>query len=155
MPEEQQNTEEKFESKVLEIRRVTKVTAGGKQLRFRAAVVVGNKNGKVGFGIAKGQDVAQAVEKAQKRAMKNLIEVPIINDTIPHEVIAKFGAAKVLLRPQRQGRGLVAGGTVRVICQLAGIKNISSKLLGATRNKINNARATIKALSQLKRERIR
>jgi len=155
MPEEQQNTEEKFESKVLEIRRVTKVTAGGKQLRFRAAVVVGNKNGKVGFGVAKGQDVAQAVEKAQKRAMKNLIEVPIINDTIPHEVIAKFGAAKVLLRPQRQGRGLVAGGTVRVICQLAGIKNISSKLLGATRNKINNARATIKALSQLKRERIR
>jgi len=155
MPEEQQNTEEKFESQVLEVRRVTKVTAGGKQLRFRAAVVVGNKNGKVGFGVAKGQDVAQAVEKAQRRAMKNIIEVPIVNDTIPHEVIAKFSAAKILLRPQRQGRGLVAGGTVRVICQLAGIKNISSKLLGATRNKINNARATIKALSQLKRERIR
>jgi len=155
MIEEPQNTEEKFESQVLEVRRVTKVTAGGKQLRFRAAVVVGNKNGKVGFGVAKGQDVAQAVEKAQRRAMKNIIEVPIVNDTIPHEVIAKFSAAKILLRPQRQGRGLVAGGTVRVICQLAGIKNISSKLLGATRNKINNARATIKALSQLKRERIR
>lgn len=144
------NNQEEFESQVLEVRRVTKVTAGGKQLRFRAAVVVGNKNGKVGFGVAKGQDVAQAVEKAKMQAMKNIIQVPIVNETIPYEVIAKYSAAKVLLRPQRQGRGLVAGGTVRIICQLAGIKNISSKLLGVTRNKINNARATIKALSQLK-----
>jgi small subunit ribosomal protein S5 len=150
---EEKQKEEKFESQVLEVRRVTKVTAGGKQLRFRAVVVVGNKNGKVGVGVAKGQDVAQAVEKAQRMAMKNIIEVPILEDTIPHEVTAKFGAAKVLLRPQRQGRGLVAGGTVRVICQLAGIKNISSKILGATRNKLNNAQATIKALKQLKRER--
>ncbi|MCD5396534.1 MAG: 30S ribosomal protein S5 [Candidatus Pacebacteria bacterium] len=148
-----QTEEEQFESQVLEVRRVTKVTAGGKHLRFRAAVVVGNKNGKVGFGVAKGQDVAQAVEKAQRQAMKNVIEIPIVNDTIPHKVLAKFGAAKVLLRPQRQGRGLVAGGTVRVICQLAGIKNISSKLLGVTRNKINNARATIKALSLLRIEK--
>ena len=102
------------------------------------------------MGVAKGKDVAQAVEKATLKAKKNIIEVPIINDTIPHEVFAKAGAAKVLLRPQKQGRGLVAGGTVRVICQLAGIKNISSKILGATRNKLNNAQAVIKAFQQLK-----
>jgi small subunit ribosomal protein S5 len=142
--------EKELETEVLEIRRVTRVTAGGKQLRFRAVVVVGNKNGKVGIGVAKGKDVAQAVEKATKSARKKVIEVPIVNDTIPHEVYAKFGVAKVLLRPQRKGRGLVAGGTVRVICQLAGIKNISSKILGATRNKLNNAQATIKALKQLR-----
>ncbi|GAI13327.1 unnamed protein product, partial [marine sediment metagenome] len=99
-----------------------------------------------------GRDVAQAVEKATRLAKKNLIEVPIISDTIPHEVSAKLGAAKVILKPQRKGRGLVAGGTVRVICTLAGIKNISSKILGRTGNKLNNARATIKALQELKRE---
>jgi len=83
-------------------------------------------------------------------AKKHLIEVPIVGDTIPHEVSAKFGAAKVLLKPQKKGRGLVAGGTVRVICNLAGIKNISSKVLGTTKNKINNAKATIEALKKLK-----
>jgi small subunit ribosomal protein S5 len=112
--------------------------------------VVGNKNGKVGIGVAKGFDVPQAIEKATKLAKKHLIEVPIVNETIPHEVWAKFGAAKILLKPQKKGRGLVAGGTVRVICHLAGIKNISSKVLGTTKNKINNARATIAALKKLK-----
>jgi len=146
----EEQTEETLETKVLEIKRVTRVTAGGKQLRFRAVLVIGNKNGKVGVGVAKGKDVAQAVEKATLKAKKNIIEVPIINDTIPHEVFAKAGAAEVLLRPQKQGRGLVAGGTVRVICQLSGIKNISSKILGATRNKLNNAQATIKAFQQLR-----
>jgi small subunit ribosomal protein S5 len=111
---------------------------------------VGNKNGKVGIGVAKGTDVAQAVEKATRLAKKNLIEVLIIENTISHEVSAKFGAARVLLKPQRKGRGLVAGGTVRVICTLAGIKNISSKILGRTGNKLNNAMATIKALKNLK-----
>jgi small subunit ribosomal protein S5 len=141
---------EEFESKLLDLARVTRVTAGGKQLRFRAVMVVGNKMGKVGVGVAKGQDVAQAIEKATKQARKHLIVVPIINETIPHEVEAKFSSARVLLRPQRKGRGLVAGGTVRVICDLAGIKNISSKILGKTRNKLNNARATILALTKLR-----
>jgi len=100
--------------------------------------------------VARGLDVAQAIEKATRLAKKNLIEFPIIEDTIPHEVEAKFGAAKVLLKPQRKGRGLVAGGTVRVICTLSGIKNISSKILGRTGNKLNNARATIIALKKLK-----
>lgn len=147
---EQPKTEEEFESKLLDLARVTRVTAGGKKLRFRAVVVVGNKAGKVGVGVGKGRDVAQAVEKAQRLAKKNLIEVPIFEDTIPHEVQVKYGPARVLLRPQRKGRGLVAGGTVRVICHLAGLKNISSKLLSRSRNKINIARATISALSKLK-----
>jgi len=141
---------EEFESKLLDLARVTRVSAGGRRFRFRAAVVVGDKMGKVGIGVAKGIDVAQAVEKASRLAKKNLIEIPIIEETIPHEVYAKFGAAEVLLKPQRKGRGLVAGGTVRVICNLAGIKNISSKILGKTGNKINNAFATIKALKSLK-----
>jgi len=112
--------------------------------------VNGNKTGKVGIGVAKDVDVARAIEKATRLSRKNLIEVPIVEDTIPHEVTSKFGAAEVLLKPQRKGRGLVAGGPIRVICDLAGIKNISSKILGKTGNKLNNARATIKALKQLK-----
>jgi len=141
---------EEFETKLLDLARVTRVTGGGKHLRFRALVVAGNRNGKVGIGVAKGLDVSQAIEKATRSARKNLIDVLITKETIPHEVYAKFGAAKVLLKPQRKGRGLVAGGTVRVICTLAGIKNISSKVLGTTKNKINNAKATILALKNLK-----
>lgn len=141
---------EEFESKLLDLARVTRVTAGGKHLRFRAVIITGNKNGRVGVGVAKGLDVAQAVEKATKVAKKNLIEVFMINETISHQVEAKFGSAKVLLKPQRKGRGLVAGGVVRLICILAGIKNISSKILSRTRNKLNNAKATIEALKKLK-----
>lgn len=139
-----------FESKLLDLARVTRMSAGGRRFKFRALVVVGDKNGKVGIGIAKGLDVAQSVEKATRVAKKHIILVPIAEDTIPYEVNAKFGAAKILLRPQRKGRGLVAGGTVRVICHLAGIKNISSKVLGKTSNKLNNAKATIIALKKLK-----
>jgi small subunit ribosomal protein S5 len=142
---------EGFESKLLDLARVTRVRAGGRRFRFRALVVAGNKAGKVGIGVAKGLDASQAIEKATRLAKKNLIEVPIVNDTIPHEVLAKVGPAKVLLRPQKKGRGLKAGGTVRIICSLAGIKNISSKILGRTTNKINNARATIEALKKLKK----
>ncbi|MBL7150111.1 MAG: 30S ribosomal protein S5 [Candidatus Pacebacteria bacterium] len=147
---EREKPKEEFESKLLDLARVVRVAAGGRRFRFRAVMVVGNKEGKVGVGVAKGLDVAQAVEKATRSAKKNLIQVSIIKDSIPHQVEAKFGASKVLLKPQRKGRGLVAGGTVRVICNLAGIKNISSKILGRTRNKLNNAKATIKALQKLK-----
>ncbi len=142
---------EEFESKLLDLARVAHTRAGGKKLRFRALVITGNKAGKVGIGVASGLDVAQAVEKATFQSKKNMIEVPIVEGTIPYEVYAKFGAAELLLKPQRKGRGLVAGGTVRVICQLAGIKNISSKILGRTGNKINNARATILAFKKLKK----
>jgi small subunit ribosomal protein S5 len=139
-----------FDSKLLDLARVTRVTKGGKQLRFKAVIVMGDKIKRVGIGVAKGLDVQQAVEKATRLAKKNMMEVPIVNETIPHEVYAKFGSAKVLLRPQRKGRGLVAGGTVRIVCALGGIKNISSKILGRTGNKLNNSMATILALKQIK-----
>lgn len=141
---------DEFDSKLLDLTRVMRMTAGGRRFRFRAGVVVGDKKGKIGFGIAKGADVAQAIEKATRIAKKNVVVIPIKEETIPHQVEAKFGAAKVMLKPQRKGRGLVAGGTVRVICSLVGIRNISSKKIGRTSSKINNAKATIKALEKLK-----
>jgi len=140
---------DEFESKLLDLARVTRVTKGGRRLRFRAGVVVGDRKNRVGFGVSKGVDVSQAIEKATKIAKKNLITVLIKNETIPHPVEAKFGAAEIMMKPQASGRGLVAGGTVRIICSLAGIKNISSKKIGKTSNKINNAKATIMALSKL------
>ncbi len=141
---------DEFESKLLDLARVTHVRAGGKKLSFRAVMVSGNRERKVGVGVATGLDVAQAIEKATRLSKKNLIEIPITQETIPHEVYAKFGPAEILLKPQRKGRGLVAGGVVRVICTLSGIKNISSKVLGRTGNKLNNALATIEALKKLK-----
>lgn len=141
---------EEFESKLLDLTRVAHMKAGGRRFRFRAVIIVGNKNGKVGIGVAKGRDVAQAIEKATRLARKNLITVPIAEYTIPHQVEAKFSTAKVLLKPQKKGRGLVAGGVIRVICNLVGVKDISSKFLSRTSNKLNIAGATIKALSKLK-----
>lgn len=141
---------DEFDSKLLDLARVTRVAAGGRRFRFRAVMVVGDKKGKVGIGVAKGLDVAQAVEKATKLAKKNLITVPIVEDTIPHQVSAKFGAAKIIIKPQRKGRGLIAGGPIRTVSSLAGIKDISSKILGRTSNKLNNALATIKAFKKLK-----
>ncbi|MDD2913231.1 MAG: 30S ribosomal protein S5 [Candidatus Pacebacteria bacterium] len=139
-----------FDSKLLDLTRVVRMTGGGRKFRFRATVIVGNYQGLVGMGIAKGKDVAEAIEKATKAAKKNIIQVPILKDTIAHQVESKFKAAKVVLKPQSKGRGVVAGGTVRVICNLAGIKNISSKIIGKTNNKINNANAAISALKKLK-----
>ena len=138
-----------FDSKLLSLDRVTRVTGGGKKLRFRACMILGNKKGKIGLGLGKGKDVSQAMEKAEKNAKKNMIEIPFIEDSIPHEIQAKFEASIVLLRPQKKGKGIIAGGPVRVICNLAGIKNISSKILSRSKNKINNAQATMKALQKL------
>ena len=138
-----------FDSKLLALDRVTRVTGGGKKLRFRACMILGNKKGKIGLGLGKGKDVSQAMEKAEKDAKKNMIEIPFIEDSIPHEIQAKFEASIILLRPQKKGKGIIAGGPVRVICNLAGIKNISSKILSRSKNKINNAKATMKALQKL------
>lgn len=146
-----QQEKKEYEQKLLGIARVVRVVAGGRRFRFRAVVVIGNKKGKVGVGVSKGQDVSLAVEKAVTNAKKNLIEIPLKNGTIPHTTEAKFGTAKILLKPGMTGRGIVAGGAVRVICDLAGIENISGKILGKTKNKLNNARATIKALEKLKK----
>jgi small subunit ribosomal protein S5 len=139
-----------IQTKLLDLARVTRVTGGGKRLRFRAVVIAGDKKGKIGIGIDKGRDVSQAVDKATRMARKNLVSIVIINDTIPHEVEAKVGPSVILLKPQMKGRGLVAGGAVRMICDLAGIKNVSSKILSGSKNKLNNARATMEALRKLK-----
>lgn len=143
-----------FESKLLDLARVVRVTGGGKRLRFRAVVIAGDKKGKIGIGVDKGRDVSQAIEKATNKAKKSLVSVIIVDGTISHEVQAKVGPAIILLKPQKKGRGLVAGGAVRSICELAGIRNISSKILSGSKNKLNNARATMEALKKLKAKNI-
>ncbi len=140
-----------IESKLLDLARVTKVTGGGKNLKFRAVIIAGDKKGKVGIGVAKGLDVSQAVDKATRLAKKNMKDIPIVDGTIPYVVEAKLGPSVILLKPQKKGRGLVAGGTVRIVCSLAGIQDISSKILSRTTNKLNNAKATMKALEKLKK----
>lgn len=141
---------QEFESRTLQIDRVTRVTEGGKHLRFRAAVVIGDKKGRVGFGLKKGIDVAIAIDKALFDAKKNIINVPITKQgTIPYPIEAKFKSAKLFLKPAPKGTGIVAGSSVRVILELSGIQNVVAKLLGVTKNKINNAKVTIKALKKL------
>lgn len=138
-----------FETKVVEIKRVTRVVAGGKRMRFRALVVSGDRNGRVGIGLKKGTDVAEAVAKATAQAKKNMVKVPIIEGTIPYAVKLKYKAAVVFLKPAVTGSGITAGGPVRAVVTLAGIKNISSKMLGAA-NKVSNVRATFEALKTFK-----
>jgi len=139
-----------FEQKLLDIRRTARMVSGGRRFSFRALVVIGNKKGKVGVGLAKGADVTIAVEKAVNQAKKVLIEVPINeNKSISQMIEAKFGAAKVMLKPAQKGKGIIAGGAVRVICSLVGIENVVSKIIGRTTNKLNNAQATIEALKKL------
>lgn len=139
---------EVFEEEVISIRRVTKVVKGGKNLRFSAAVVVGDKNGKVGLGKGKAREVPLAIKKAVANAKKNIVDIPILNDTIPYYTIGKFGAARVVLRPASPGTGVIAGGSVRVIMELAGIKNILTKSL-KSKNTITVARATMDGLKLL------
>lgn len=139
-----------LEEKLLGIDRVTKVVKGGRHLRFRALVIVGDGRGHVGFGLAKATAVPEAIRKAGAMARKGLIEVPIMNDTIPHEVLAKFGASKILLKPAAPGTGLIASNTARAVLELAGAKDILSKSLGSS-NKVNVVKATILALANLKK----
>jgi small subunit ribosomal protein S5 len=140
-----------FDQKLLDVSRTARMVAGGRRFSFRTVVIIGNRKGKVGVGVAKGADVAMAVEKAVKQAKKNLVDVVITeDDSIFFKVDAKYGAARVMLKPAPKGRGVIAGGTVRAICNLAGIENITAKILGRTNNKLNNAQATIKALKDLK-----
>lgn len=139
---------EKFEEKIVQINRVSKKTKGGNKMRFAALVVIGNRNGMVGVGLGKSADISSAIAKAVTYAKKRLILVPIINDTIPYTVRIKEGAAEVLLKPAPSGTGIIAGGAVRSVVEVAGIRNISSKILG-TDNKANNVYATFAALQRL------
>lgn len=142
---------EEFKERVLDMRRVTRVVAGGKRFRFRCTLVLGDEKGRVGIGIAKGLDVQQAVAKAKTEAKKNIITVNLKDGrTIAHEVLAKYSAAKVLLKPGSPGHGLRAGGAVRFVLSFAGVKDATAKCLGRTPNKLTNAMATIEALKKLK-----
>lgn len=141
MPQE----EKQFDERVVNIDRVARVVKGGRRFRFRALVVVGDKKGKIGIGIAKGADVQTAITKAVDSAKKNFVSITIYKDTIPHEAEAKVGGSHILVKPAAPGTGLIAGGVVRTVLEVAGISNALSKSLGSS-NKINTAYATMEAL---------
>ncbi|MFA5777146.1 MAG: 30S ribosomal protein S5 [Parcubacteria group bacterium] len=138
-----------FEQKLLDLARVTRVVKGGRRFRFRATLVIGDRKGRVGVGVSKGSDVSDAIEKSYNDAKKNIINVKMSGKTIPHDVLIKLGSARVMLRPAQEGRGIIAGGAVRAVVDLAGIHDIVSKSMG-TSNKLNVARATVAALKSLK-----
>jgi small subunit ribosomal protein S5 len=139
----------KFVERLIKISRVSKVTKGGKKLSFRAIVVIGDENGKVGVGVAKADDVVNAFKKAKADGHKNLIDLPITKSlSIPHNVVGEFGACKVIMRPSIEGSGVIAGGAVRIVLEVAGVKNVIAKQLGSN-NLLNNARASICALTNL------
>ncbi len=139
-----------FDQYILDLARVTRVTEGGKHLSFRACVILGDRKGRVGFGLSKGKDVQYGVEKAVRQAKKHIINVPIVNETIPHPVISKANAAVIMLKPAPKGSGIIAGGAVRAVLELAGVPNVSSKILGRTKNKIAIVQATFAALQSFK-----
>lgn len=142
--------QKEFQESLLEVARVTRVTAGGRQLRFRAAVVIGNGKGTVGLGTGKAGEVAVAVEKAVRDAKKNLINFPIVSGTIPHDFKANFKATSVLIHPANEGTGIIAGGAIRKLIFVSGLKDVIVKRYGGT-NALTNVRATLLALSSLKK----
>ena len=141
--------EKEYQDKVVEIKRVSKKTKGGDNINFTVLVVIGNKAGEVGVGLSKSSNVASAVRKAQTDANRNKVRVVLKDGTISHEVSANYAGAEILIMPAPEGSGLIAGGAVRTVLELAGVKNASSKMLGSS-NKTSNVRCTIKALQKLK-----
>lgn len=139
---------ETFEERIIEIRRTTKVTKGGKNLSFRVLAVVGNKNGKVGVGVGKAREVPDAIRKALVSARRNIIEFPVVKGTIPHEVVGKQDSAEILMKPAAPGTGIIANGTVRAILELGGVQNVLTKAMGST-NPVVMAQATINGIKNL------
>ncbi len=145
----EQRERSEFDQKVVEVKRVTRVMAGGKRMRFRALVVIGDRKGRVGVGLKKGMDVSGSVEKAVNAAKKSLITLPLVNETIPHQLKIKYKSSVLSLMPAKPGTGVIAGGAVRSVMELAGVKNIVSKMLGSN-NKVNNVKAIFEAFRQMK-----
>jgi len=143
-----------YDQKLLDLARVTRVVKGGRRFRFRATLVIGNRKGKVGVGVGKGSDVSDAIKKAFDDGKKKIIFIKTVKNTIPHDIYWKQGSARIILKPAKEGRGIVAGGAVRAVVEFAGIKDIVSKSLG-TSNKLNVARATLSALDSLKDSKTR
>ncbi|MFH0951143.1 MAG: 30S ribosomal protein S5 [bacterium] len=143
------NSDREFDQVIIDLARVTRVMAGGKRMRFRACVAIGNHQGKIGLGLAKGADVTMAMNKAVNQAKKNMIEVHLTNGTIPHTIRQKYGAGSILLKPAKPGRGVICGGVMRLVVEMAGIHNITGKILG-TNNKVTNAKTVMLALQNLK-----
>lgn len=150
---EESTNQEKFEEKIVQINRVSKKTKGGNKMRFAALVVIGNRRGTVGVGLGKSNDVSSAILKGVTQAKKKLIDITIINETIPHAIFLKKGAAQIILKPAPKGTGIIAGGAIRSVVEVAGIRNISSKILG-TGNKASNVYATFEALKKLSKSRV-
>lgn len=140
-----------FDQKIVSIRRVTRVMAGGRRFSFSVSMVIGDKKGKVGVGVGKAGDTQLAIEKAVRNAKKNMIQVPLDTDMrIPHDVHVKYASSEVMIMPA-PGRGLVAGSSVRTVLELAGVKDVTAKIFSRSKNKLNNARAAVEALKQLKK----
>jgi small subunit ribosomal protein S5 len=138
----------KYEEEVIAIDRVSRMTSGGRRMRFRSSICIGDKKGKIGIGVAKSDDISKAINKAKNQAEKNMFKVEIIDGTILHQIEVKYSGAHILLKPAAQGTGIIAGGVIRKVLELAGVENILSKSFGS-QNKLNNLRATIKALKIL------
>src|SRR5260221_5052368 len=143
------NQQKEFSETVVQINRVSKKTKGGNQMRFSALLVIGDRKGKVGVGLAKAKDVRSAIQKAVAQAKRRMIQVPIKGTTIPHEINIKFGAAKIILKPAPAGSGIIAGGPIRAVMEAAGAKDVSAKILGTT-NKITNVNAKMKSINKLR-----
>ena len=143
-----------FEETVIEIKRISKKTKGGNQIRFSALVVVGDKKGKIGIGLSKAQDVSGAIQKALSAAKKRMVEIPIRGRTVPYSVKEKYSAAKVIIKPAPAGSGIIAGGPIRVVLEAAGVRDAVGKILG-TKNKISNVYATLRALQTMSRYDLR
>lgn len=150
----QKREKPEFDQKLLDLARVTRVVKGGRRFSFRATMVIGNRKGRVGLGVAKGTDVSVAITKAVADAKKNMVNVVRTDSTISFEVREKFGAAKVMIKPAKEGKGIVAGGAMRSVIELAGIKDITAKSFGSS-NKINVAKATVKALTMVVGKKIK
>jgi len=146
---ERVEVEKEFEERIIQVNRVSKKTKGGNRISFSVLVVVGDRKGKVGVGLGKARDVSSSIRKAVKKARRNLFQVFLKGGTIPHEVLAKLGAAKILIKPAPPGTGLIVGGPVRAVAGVVGIKDMVSKILG-TKNKASNVYVTIKALKELR-----